>query len=184
VAVRPERRFTWEDYVDFPEDQRYEVIDGEVYVVAAPTRRHQLVLGELYRVVANHVKAGGGGIVLIAPFDVVLDPGGDIVQPDLVFVADEDMDVLTDANAWGTPSWLVEVLSTWHPERDRKLKLARYEHFGVKEYWIVDPTAERVEIHRLEGGRYGEPSLHATRGLVSPLRPVGLEIELADLFSA
>ncbi len=181
MATRPERKLTYDDYVDFPEGERYELIDGEVYVVPSPNEKHQRVLGELYRQVANHVKQHGGGRVYSAPFDVVLDPG-DVLQPDLVFVADADLDVLTEANVWGTPTWVVEILSS-KPERDRKLKLPRYERFGVSEYWIVDPFADRVEVLRLERGAYGEPVILEPPHVARPLLPPGLEIDLAELFA-
>jgi Uma2 family endonuclease len=180
VGSRPDRKLTYDDYVTFPEDARYELIDGEAYVVPAPNAKHQLILVELVWQVTNHLKEHGGGKVLAAPFDVVLDPG-DVLQPDLVFIADEDMDVLTEANAWGTPSWVVEILSS-DPLRDRNLKFKRYERFGVPEYWIIDPVAERVEVYRLKDGRFAGPSVHAAPERLSPLKPDGLAVDLTELF--
>ena len=181
MAIPPERKLTYEDYVHFPETERWEVVDGEAFVVAAPNTRHQIILVELNRQVANYIKEHSGGRVLVAPFDVVLS-NHDVVQPDLVFIADEDMDVLTDKNAWGSPTWLVEVLSD--PFRDRNLKLQRYERFGVSEYWIVDPSNDRVEVYRLEGGVYGAPTTHEAPECLSPLRPAGLSVDLTELFGA
>jgi Uma2 family endonuclease len=183
LATRPERRLTYEDYAGFPEGERWEVIDGEAYVVPSPNRRHQLVAGEIHRQLANYLKDHGGGEVYIAPFDVVLDES-DIVQPDVVFVAGADMDVLTDANVRGTPTWVVEVLSPSRPERDRRLKFGRYERFGVAEYWIVDPSDEAVEIYRLESGAYGPPVVVRAPDVAAPLQPSGFALDLAEVFSS
>ena len=103
MATRPRRKLTYDDYVDFPEGERYELIDGDPYMVAAPNEKHQRILGELHLQVANFLKGHGGGRAYFAPFDVVLDPT-DVLQPDLVFIADDDIDVLTEANVWGTPT--------------------------------------------------------------------------------
>ncbi len=180
MATRPRRKLTYDDYVDFPEGERYELIDGDPYMVAAPNEKHQRVLGKLYLRVATFLEQHGGGRAYFAPFDVVLDPT-DVLQPDLVFIADEDLDVLTEANVWGTPTWVVEILSST-PKRDRVLKFARYQLFGVSELWIIDPVADHVEVYRLEDGTYGEPTIFGPGERARPLRPSGLEIDVAELF--
>lgn len=180
MATRPDRRISYEDYLHFPDDERWEVIDGEAFLVAAPNTRHQIILGELFRQVANFVKAHGGGRVFIAPFDVVLSDF-DVLEPDLVFIADEDMHVLNDKNVRGRPTWVVEVLSD--AKRDRELKLQRYELFGVPEYWIVDPKTDRVEVYRLDGEGYGPPAIHEPPGRLSPLRPAALAVDLGEIFA-
>ena len=176
MATRPDRKLTYEDYLHFPEGERYELIDGEAWMVPAPNPRHQHIAGSLYVLVYNHIEAVGGGRVFIAPLDVVLDPG-DVLQPDIVFIADDDMDVLTEANVWGTPSWVVEVFSQ-DVRRDRVLKLQRYERFGVPEVWLIDPRENAVEIYRLENDTYGEPILLRPPEVARPLVPKGLEIDL------
>jgi Uma2 family endonuclease len=181
VATRPENKLTYDDYVNFPEDARYELVDGEVYVVPGVNEKHQRILGELFWQLASHLKRHGGGRTYMPPFDVVLDKG-DVLQPDLVFISDADMSVLTEANVWGTPTWVVEILSS-DPNRDRRLKFKRYERFGVREYWIIDPVAERVEVYRLEGEAYGAAAIHAAPARVSPLLPEALEIDLTELFA-
>jgi Uma2 family endonuclease len=175
---RPEPYLTYEDYVHFPEGQRWELLDGEAFVIASPTARHQDIALRLARVVADHLDVHGGGRVFIAPFDVVLSPG-DVVQPDVVFISDARMDVLTEANVWGTPDWAVEVLSD--PHRDRELKRQRYANARIPEYWIIDPDTDRVEIYRLSGGSYPDPEVAGPPATVSPGVLPGLRIELAAL---
>ena len=180
MATRPERLITYDDYVTFPDEPRVEIIEGEPYVVPAPNRRHQEVLGRLHLRIGTYVEQHGGGWVFVAPFDVVLTDM-DIVQPDIVFVAD-DTDVLNDANIRGTPSFVIEVLSPSHPERDRKLKLAAYERTGVPEYWIVDPGAETVTVYRLGGDAYDAPVITRAPDVVTSLRPAGFALDVGDLF--
>lgn len=113
----PATPWTYEDYVDFPDDgKRYEIVDGEVYVTPAPNLRHQDIVGLLYRRIADHLDRHGGGRVFFAPVDVVLS-ATNVVEPDIVFVADADRDRITAANLQGPPTLAVEVLSD--PRHDR-----------------------------------------------------------------
>ncbi len=182
MAVRPSRKLTYDDYVDFPETDRWELIDGEAYVVPAPNTKHQRVLLRLLFEIQLHLRGHGGGEVFVAPFDVVLSPH-DVLQPDVIFVAQADEDVLTEANIKGTPTWVIEVLSPSHPVRDRKLKLARYERFKVPEYWIVDPIADRIEVYRLQGDSYPPASIVAAPDVATPLSPTGFSVDLDALFA-
>lgn len=182
MATRPGTHLTYDDYVNLPDGQRWELIDGEAWMIASPNRRHQQVIGDIYLQVANHVKAHGGGEVFVAPFDVVLDPDRHVFQPDIVFVADADMDVLTDANIWGSPTWAVEVLSPTRPERDRLVKLPRYARFGVRELWIVDPEEDAVEMYRLADGAYAPAIGVRPPDAARPLLPHGLAIDLTEVF--
>jgi Uma2 family endonuclease len=146
VATRPERKLTYEDYVNFPDDgRRWELIEGEAFMVPSPTSGHQAILIRLLRAIADHLDEHGGGEVLIAPLDVLLGPG-DVVQPDVLFVSDDDAGVVKAKNVQGTPTWLLEVVSD--PVRDRRVKRDLYMRYGVSEYWIVDPYLRLVEIHR------------------------------------
>jgi Uma2 family endonuclease len=150
MSVRPSRPWTYEDYLDFPDDgKRYEIVDGEVHVTPAPLFRHQDIVLFVARKVADHLDRHGGGRVFIAPADVILSPT-DVVQPDVLFVAGADIHRITPANLQGPPTLAVEVLSD--PRHDRVRKRRLYAHFGVPEYWLVDPDGERVEVYRLAGG--------------------------------
>jgi Uma2 family endonuclease len=182
VATRPERQITYDDYVTFPDEPRLEIIEGEAYVVPGSNTRHQEVAGRFFLRLGMFVEKNGGGKVFIPPFDVVLSDI-DVVQPDIIFIADDVMDVLTDLNVRGTPSWVVEVLSPSHPERDRKLKLRRYETFKIPEYWIVDPVAEGVSVYRLDGDWYRRPEILHPPDVARPLQPDGFSLDLGDLFS-
>jgi Uma2 family endonuclease len=182
MSVRPAIPWTYEDYLDFPDDgKRYELVDGEVFVTPAPNVRHQDIVGWLFRRIGDHVERHGGGRVFVAPLDVVLSPT-DVVEPDILFVASADAKRITAANLQGPPTLAVEVLS--NPRHDRVRKRQLYAHFGVAEYWIVDPEGERMEVYRLDGQTYPPPTLlEAGTTLTTELLP-GLSIDVATLLAA
>jgi Uma2 family endonuclease len=182
MSVRPATPWTYEDYLDFPDDgKRYEIVDGAVYVTPAPNVRHQDIVGLLFRRMGDHVERHGGGRVFVGPVDAVLSPTN-VVEPDIVFVADADADRITAANLQGPPTLAVEVLSEARHDRVRKRQL--YSQFGVVEYWIVDPEGERVEVHRLDGQAYPTPTLlEAGSQLTTGLLP-GFSIDVAALLAA
>ena len=152
------QRFSWNEYKDWPEDERWELIDGEAYnMSAAPNIRHQIITGNFYRAVANHL-AGKKCRSFIAPTDVVFDDVN-IVQPDLLVVCDKSK--ITDANIQGAPDLVVEVLSPSNSTREKKLKRELYQRFGVKEYLLVDPVADLVERYLLKNGVYGRSDIFA-----------------------
>ncbi|MBI4730473.1 MAG: Uma2 family endonuclease [Acidobacteria bacterium] len=183
MAVRPEcrPRLTYDDYAALPDDGvRRQLIDGEVYVVPAPSTRHQRIVGRLQYAVEAHLRARGGGEVLAAPTDVVLSPH-DIVQPDLVFVASARAEIVTEANIRGAPSLVAEVLSDPRTA-DRTVKRDLYARFSVPEYWVVHPEADRVEVFRLGERGYGTPEiLEPGETLSTPVLP-GLAVDLSELF--
>ncbi|MEX0875572.1 MAG: Uma2 family endonuclease [Actinomycetota bacterium] len=181
MAVRPERRLTYDDYVHFPESERWELVDGEALVVPAPNARHQRLIGRLFNEIYNYLERHGGGEVFVSPFDVVLSDF-DVFQPDIVFIADQDRQVLNEKNVRGSPTWAIEVLSPSTASRDTEMKLQRYEKFRVPEYWIVDPWGNNLTIYVLEEARYPSPVLEAPPGLARPRLPASFEIDLTHLF--
>jgi Uma2 family endonuclease len=102
---------TYRDLLEFPDDgKRREIIDGELFVSAAPYLRHQRLVGRLFMSFASHLEAHGGGAVYFAPADVVLSDIN-VVEPDLLFVADDQRAIETAANIQGVPALVVEVVS-------------------------------------------------------------------------
>ena len=179
MSLRTTSPFTYEDLVHFPDDgQRYELVDGEVYVTPSPSTRHQDIVLRLARRIADHLDRHAGGRVYVSPLDVVLS-STDVVEPDVVFVAEAEAGKITRPNIQGAPTLAVEVLSD--PRHDRVRKCRLYARFRVPEYWIVDPDGGGVEVHRLEGDDYGPPAVvEPGATLTTPLLP-GLEIDVADL---
>lgn len=181
MAVRPGHRLTYEDFLAFPDDGvRREIVAGEVYVTPSANTRHQNLVGRVFAALYNWVKANGGGQVFVAPYDVVLSDG-DVVQPDVVFVADDRLSVITPANMRGTPTLAVEVVSD--PRHDRVRKRALYEQAGVPVYWIVDPDADRVEVFVLRDGRYGRPEILESGDTLTLDALPAFALDLRELFA-
>src|ERR1051325_9545435 len=134
VLEKQAKRWTYEEYYALDDDQRYEIIDGELLMAPAPDTWHQAWLGELYLIFGSHVRAQKIGKVLLSPVDVVLDREN-TVQPDIVFVAAGQLGIIQRRAIFGVPDLLVELVSPSSVRRDRYEKKALYASFGVKEYW-------------------------------------------------
>jgi Uma2 family endonuclease len=163
---------TYADYCSWPDDVRYELIDGVAYAMGpAPVRRHQGILLELARQVANTLE-GSPCRPYIAPFDVRLPKAEEsdnevdtVVQPDLVVICDRAK--LDDKGCRGAPDWVVEVLSPSTAGHDQILKRALYQRVGVREYWLVHPVDRIVTIYTLNSGSYGVPDVRELVGTLA-----------------
>ena len=181
----PQGEWTWEDYLRLPEDgQRYEIIQGVLYVSPAPTFDHQFALGRLFRLLDRHAGDHNLGLVLVAPFDIRLFPGADSVQPDLMFFRPGNTPAAGAANFQGVPDLIVEVVSPGSTRLDQFIKFGAYENAGVPEYWLVDPRARAVTLFALDPNTREYVELAragAGEKLSSPSFP-GLEIPVGSLF--
>ena len=152
-AHRTSSRWTYSEFARLPSggSERHEVIAGELFVTPAPTSGHQRTMMRLAAALYGFVEEHGLGEVLPGPIDVLFAEG-DYLEPDLVFVSRGRETLVTDRGVEGPPDLVVEILSPSTEARDRGIKLERYRHFGVAEYWIVDPDRRTVEVWRLAGG--------------------------------
>lgn len=156
MALPQKQFYTTEDYWNLPEDVRAELIDGQIYYQAAPSRIHQTISGELYTVINNYIKSQRGTCrVFAAPFAVELSISNEhsIVEPDISVVCDRNK--LTDKGCSGAPDWIIEIISPGNPGHDLIYKLNLYANAGVREYWIVDPRNEKVFVYYLEQNDFG-----------------------------
>ena len=178
-------KLTYEDYRFIPDDgKRHELIDGEHIMSPSPTTKHHRIARALLTALTNFLHDHPLGEVFIAPYDVVLSDF-DVVQPDLVFVSAAQADIVTEANIRGIPAMVVEILSEGNRKLDETIKRQRYEHYGISEYWIIDPALDQVKVYRLTDGHYGQAlvlSLDAQELLTTPLLP-NLSLPLATLFT-
>jgi Uma2 family endonuclease len=174
--------FTYADYLNLPDDgKRYEIIDGELYMVPAPTLDHQRAAGTFHAIIWHFLEENPIGEVFPAPTDVIFSELS-VVQPDVVFVSKEKSDILTRENIQGSPSLVIEVLSPGTERRDRTEKLETYARYGVQEYWMASEENETVEVWRRKGNKLEFHVLHdRTQTLTTPLLP-GLEIPLTKIF--
>jgi Uma2 family endonuclease len=186
-SAHADTRLTYDDLEHFPDDRkRREIIDGELYVTPSPSLRHQVLVGRLYMAIANHLTGRSEiGRVFLSPLDVVLSPH-DVVEPDLLFVGSDQLEVLTLKNVQGPPALVVEVLSPGTRKTDEQVKRRLFARVGVREYWLVDPEFDLVKVTRRgEDGafrRVAELTAEDRDTLTSPLLP-GFSLTLADFFS-
>ena len=184
LAQRDIERHNYGDYLTWPDDDRYELIDGVAYVMApAPAVIHQAVLVELARQVDEALEESHCR-VLIAPLDVRLPRGDEadaavdtVVQPDLLVVC--DLTQIDECGVRGAPDWIIEVLSPATAAHDQVRKRDVYERAGVREYWLVHPTDRIVTVYRLENGRYGRPDIAELAGQAAPQAVPGVVIDWA-----
>ena len=151
-------RYTFADALAWDDGERAELIDGEIYLMApAPSRPHQKVSGEIFRQLANYLE-GKKCEAYSAPFDVRLfEQDGDapedvdtVVEPDITVVCDPSR--LDDRGCKGAPDMVVEILSPSTRRHDRLVKLNLYQRAGVREYWIVNPQEQTVQVMLLKNG--------------------------------
>ena len=180
LAEQPSRRWTYEEYARLDDEQRYEIIDGELLMAPAPDIPHQEWLGELYERMVAHVKSHRLGKVYFAPVDVVLT-ADNVVQPDLIFIANGNLSILKTRGVFGAPDLLVELISPPSVRRDRYVKKALYARFGVKEYWIAEPGNKALEIWTLRNQQFDLHCMIEERGKVTSLVLPGLKFDLSEI---
>jgi Uma2 family endonuclease len=147
--------WTYEDYRRLPDDGFiYEIIEGELYMSPAPQTRHQRCKGNIFAAFWNYTMEHDVGMVLDAPYDVLLPGLATPVQPDVIFVVKEHLDIIKEERIEGIPDIIVEVLSPWNWNVDRGKKFKTYAKAGVREYWIVDPKMRTIELFVLRHGAY------------------------------
>lgn len=190
-ARKADRLYTYGDYFGWDDGQRWELIDGVAYLMSpAPSRRHQWMLMELSRQVANYL-VGRTCEVYVAPFDVRLPEAGEadeevrtVVQPDLVVVCEPAK--LDERGCRGAPDLAVEILSPSSSVHDLKRKLPLYERTGVRELWIVHPAERVVQAYRLGAGAgsgYGRPEAYGPEDRLASSAVEGLEVDLGPVFT-
>ncbi len=180
-------KFTYEDYKSLPESERerYELLEGELIPMPpSPSFEHQYASGNLLELLHAFVRQNKLGVVMDAPFDVVLgEPGEErVVQPDILFVSKARRSIIRKDEIRGAPDLVVEILSPTTAEKDRTYKRRLYAKHGVGEYWIVDPDSETIEVLKLGRRGFERFALYRKQDtLTSPLLP-GLKIPVDEVF--
>ncbi|MBL8481829.1 MAG: Uma2 family endonuclease [Rhodocyclaceae bacterium] len=179
---------TYAEYCSWPEDQRYELIDGVAYAIDAPLRIHQEFVGEMHFQITGQSRNHPCRIYL-SPFDVRLpkrneadDLVSTVLQPDLLIVCDRSK--LDERGCRGAPDWVAEILSPATASYDHILKRSAYEAAGVREYWLVHPVDRLLTVYTLENGRYGIPQYHELAGRLALGVLPDVEIDWDNLFAA
>lgn len=176
-------RFLAGDIWEAPEDGKvYEVIDGELYMTPAPSWQHQNAASALHGLIWGYVRNRNLGKIVTAPTGVVLDDENG-VQPDLVYVSRERMDIISERGIEGAPDLVVEVLSPRTAARDRGIKMRRYAVAGVPHYWIVDPANRTLEAYRLGERGYKQSGVYGPGDVFRPELFPGLEVPIDELWA-
>lgn len=186
------KEYTYADVLSWGEDVRAEIIDGELYMMAEPSRVHQEISGEIFRQLANFLREKQCR-VYAAPFGVRLfekpDASGKPVPPDKVKTVVEpdisvicDREKLDDRGCKGAPDLIIEILSPTTKRYDRRKKFRLYEQAGVREYWIVDPETRTVCVFQLDDGRYLMTDLYAGRVSIPVGVLDGCSVDLSTVF--
>jgi len=170
---------TIQDYRELPEGSPYQLIEGELVMSPAPKPMHQIVSGNLFKILSKFTE--GKGILLYAPVDVYLDEEN-AFQPDLIFISNERKDILKEDGVYGAPDLVVEILSPSTAYYDLRKKKEVYERSGVKEYWIVDPEMKTVEVYVKDKGKFKLAEEVKERGKFRSKIIENLEVDLEDIF--
>ena len=181
-------KFSYKDYLTWPHDERWELLDGIPYAMSpAPSRIHQEICGELFFKIKSYLQDKSCK-VYIAPFDVRLCKQEDedteivnVVQPDITVIYNPN--ILDDQGAKGVPDLVVEIVSPSSTFTDYVKKLNLYGEYGVKEYWIIDPKKRSLFIYQIqETGQYGAPTIYSDEDEVKVGLFDALTIKLQEIF--
>ena len=150
MALSQERINTIDDIYALPDGQRAELIDGQMYMMAPPSRIHQKLSNRLSQSITNYIDSKNGKCdVYTAPFAVFLNEDDkNYVEPDISVICDTDK--LNDRGCNGAPDWIIEIISPSTEQRDYGIKLFKYRSVGVREYWIINPKLQTVNVFDFE----------------------------------
>ncbi len=174
-------KLTYADYLRTSDDERYELLNGELVMPPAPLTGHQMISMALASRLYLYVNERGLGTVVAAPTDVVLSDT-DVVQPDVLFVSSQRSQIVTRENVRGAPDLVVEILSPATAERDQTVKLGLYAQHGVIEYWIVDPDAKTIRVLLRGEGRFGVDGIYGEGDTLRSPTLTGFSSDLDAIF--
>ena len=165
------KKCTFADYLTWPENERWEIIDGVAHMQSAPTWQHQAISRELLTQINNYLKDKPCQ-VFASPFDLRLPETNEkdeettfVVQPDIIVVCDKEG--LKGTGYYGTPTLVIEITSPSTARSDKVWKFNKYEKAGVKEYWIVEPDGKFISVYTLlPNNRYGRPESYTETDLI------------------
>ncbi len=181
TSIIEKKRYTYEDYLKTPDDKRYELIEGELYMTPSPITNHQRISRKIEFLLEKFVTENELGEIFYAPYDVYFDDEN-VVQPDILFISKDRLNIIGDKNLQGAPDLVIEILSESNAYRDLIQKKKLYARFGVKEYWIAVPGEKTIDIHILKDKTY---QLYKTLGEYDTLESQilkGFKMELKTIF--
>lgn len=177
-------QWAYADWEKLPADgNRYEIIDGVLYITTAPSYFHQWIVRRLDRYVGVPAEEQGLAYAAVAPIGVLM-PGCDPVQPDFVLVLAEHAAIIRDRRIMGVPDLTVEILSPGSRTYDESVKLNAYAQAGVPEYAVVDPEERVLHLYKLkQPGRFEQPITFSRDDIVTFACVPTIPLEVARLFA-
>mgnify|MGYP001048580708 CR=1 FL=1 len=188
LAFKQQQEFTYRDYLTWPDNERWQIIDGIAYDMSpSPIIEHQLILNELSTQFSLYLR-NKTCLVIPSPVDVVfpkqnedIKDAKDVVQPDIIVVCDHKK-LQSHKHCVGAPDLAIEILSPSTASIDIKIKRKLYEREGVKEYWIVDHVHKTIHVYILENNKYKFPEVYTTEDKIKAGIFPDLEIDLSLVF--
>lgn len=188
AQVNRKGRYSYKDYLSWPEEENWELIEGTPYMQAAPSWQHQAIIGNIITQFNNYLQ-GKSCFAFPAPFDLRLPEGEEkdedvttVLQPDIAIVCDKSR--LSKTGYYGIPSLIVEVVSPSTSKMDRVFKFNKYEKAGIKEYWIVEPEGKVVSVFTLqENNKYGRPETYTEEHQIEISILPNFVVDLSQVFA-
>lgn len=182
VKIDRSKEWTVDDYLLLGETNTpCQLINGELIMSPSPTPHHQAIAGNLYDILKAEAKKTGG-TAFFAPMDVHIDRKN-VFQPDLIFISKENRHIITRRAIEGVPDLVIEIISPSNVFTDRNVKKKTYQRIGVKEYWIVDPANQTLEIYLCHQADPDVPHLFlVAEGKVSSTVIPSLDFDLKTIF--
>ena len=174
------QKLTYSDYAAKDDGFRYELINGELLMAPAPSIYHQRSNYKLVKLLGNYIDDNKLGWLYDSPTDVILDKFN-TVQPDILFVSNENFSRFKENAIYGAPDFVVEIISPYSIHRDRYLKKELYELHGVKEFWLMDIENKSVEVFNNNNGHFDLFSLTVEKGKIESNLFPDLEIMIEDI---
>ncbi|MEK7805601.1 MAG: Uma2 family endonuclease [Planctomycetota bacterium] len=181
TSITDRKKITYADYLKIDDNNRYEIFNGELLMVPAPSTDHQEISRNIGFLIWSFVKQKCLGKVFNAPVDVVFDDD-EVFQPDIVFIKSENQHIIRKSAIKGIPDLIVEIVSPSSAFYDMVEKKEVYRKYGVKEYWLVFPDEKVIEIFILGKEGYVEFCKSKKKGMVKSNVLEGLEIDSKDVF--
>lgn len=176
--------WTYADWEQLPDDgNRYEIIEGALYVTTAPSFFHQWIIQHLYRKLGIPAEDAGLAYVALAPIGVLM-PGCDPVQPDFVVILKRNADIIRDRRIFGVPDLIVEVISPGSAAYDEGVKLEAYARAGVPEYAVIEPATRKLRLYALHvPGEFAAPREYSEGDTLSFACLPEITLNVSDLFA-
>jgi len=181
IEKMTQKRYTYADYLNIDDEKRYEIHEGELILVPAPATRHQKISWKIEYIIGGFIEENNLGDIFDAPTDVVF--AEDVVlQPDILFISKERGNIIKPQAVMGPPDLVIEIASPSTSSYDTVKKRELYQRYGVKEFWLVFPEENSIEVMTLEEGYYVEFASAKGSGKVKSKLLEGLSVDLADVF--